>query len=86
MSGLVFFQLVPNASAPDGGRQNIFVIRESHSERNFMRIVLTSRLLIIEVMLKLPYSLLIKRKILIIVVLDIRNKVLLVSFLFYFQL
>ena len=58
MIGVEFVLFVPTVIARDGGRYNIAVIRESHTERIFTRNCLTVRFWFIEVMVKLPYLIL----------------------------
>ena len=71
----VAFILFLTAISHNGGRQIIAVLRESHAERISMRSCLTVIFLFIEVMVKLPYSLLLMSQSQLIISLDIGNEV-----------
>ena len=62
MSGVAFVPFVPTASAHDGEIDTITVLSESHVGISFMKIILTFRFLVFEVMMKLTYSLLFTHK------------------------
>ena len=86
MVGVAFFLFVTTKIAHNCGSYTIDVLRESHYEIIFMIIFLTVTFIIIEVMEKLPHSLLLIRRSKLIIKTNIRNEVLLVSVLFLFNL
>ena len=82
MVGVAFVLFVPTAISQNGGSWAISVIRESRAERILVRTCLVVRLMVIEVMVKFPYPLLLIRWSKLIISLNVRNYILLVSFLF----